>query len=309
MNNIDNKIEKAIQILNANGVVGIPTETVYGLAAAIDSEEGINCIFSTKERPFFDPLIVHISSVEQAKSCTGQWNETCDLLVQSFWPGPLTLILPKNETISEKITSGLKTVGLRMPDHQLCLDLIKKLGRPVAAPSANKFKKTSPTSAIHVQNSFQDLYVLDGGICEVGIESTILGFNENGDPVIYRPGMITKAEIEKCLNTEVSIQESPVAPGHLKHHYMPETPIIASIRHTDLTKHKEIETNLLVAPLKWSLPIDPTECARVLYSKFRELDQKSASSIIIEFSKNQIEDPHYEAIFNRLFKAARYKII
>ena len=137
------KLNQALKLLKNGGVVGIPTETVYGLAASIESEQGIDKIFSTKERPFFDPLIVHVSSIDQCRNYVTSWSRECDLLVDHFWPGPLTIILPKADSISSKITSGLPTVALRMPKHEVTLELIKKLGHPVAAPSANKFKKTS----------------------------------------------------------------------------------------------------------------------------------------------------------------------
>ena len=308
MNNIDKDILKAVQVLKSHGVVGIPTETVYGLAASIHSEQGIDAIFSTKERPFFDPLIVHVSHLDQAKECAKKWTGDCELLANEFWPGPLTLILPKSSHISDKITSGLDTVGIRMPQHDITLKLIQQLGVPVAAPSANKFKKTSPTSYQHVKDSFKDLLVLDGGICEVGIESTILGFDKNAKPVIYRPGMISKDQIEKCLKIDVKIQESPVAPGHLKHHYMPETVIIASL--TDIAlKEQNLDEELLKNPVIWKLPDSPVECARVLYSKFRDLDQKKSSAIIIKFTSEQLKNIEFEAIFNRLFKAATFKFI
>lgn len=299
------QINLAIQALKNNDVIGLPTETVYGLAADITSEEGINKIFATKERPFFDPLIVHISSTQQAKKCSRIWNEDCDQLANTFWPGPLTLILPKNnDLISDLITSGLDTVGLRMPQHKLALELIEKLGNPVAAPSANKFKKTSPTSAEHVKKAFPSILVIDGGDCSIGIESTILGF-ENDIPVIYRPGMITSKDIEKCLQKRVLIKESPIAPGHLKHHYMPETPIIMGLV---TSQTKELPPQLTSNLVKWELPKDAALAARNLYSKFRELDQKQYSAIYITFTKEQFEAEEFRGIFNRLTKAASFDL-
>jgi L-threonylcarbamoyladenylate synthase len=193
------KIEKAITLLKHGGVVGIPTETVYGLAASVESSEGIDKIFSTKERPFFDPLIVHVSSIDQAKNYVKSWPKVCDILAEKFWPGPVTFILPKNNHISDKISSGLETVGIRMPNHPQTLELINKLGHPIAAPSANKFKKTSPTCAQDVEAEFQNIFVIDGGPCDIGIESTILGFDDSKISV-YRPGMVTKSQIEEILS-------------------------------------------------------------------------------------------------------------
>ena len=142
-----NKIDQAKEYLLKNDIIGIPTETVYGLAASILSPKAIDKVFTIKERPSFDPLIVHVSSVQQAKEYSENWDDRCEKLAQAFWPGPLTMILPKSDQISGKITAGLETVGIRMPKHDLTLELIKLLGHPIAAPSANKFSKTSPTTA------------------------------------------------------------------------------------------------------------------------------------------------------------------
>lgn len=300
-------IKQAILNLRNHDVIGLPTETVYGLAAAIDSPKGIDKIFALKERPFFDPLIIHIASVEQAKSCAGEWNDKFQKLADKFWPGPLTLIVPKNDRISSKITSGLNTVGLRMPNHPLALELIKELGVPVAAPSANKFTKTSPTKYSHVKKSFPETLVLDGGDCKVGIESTILGF-EDYKPVIYRPGMITPEDLGQCLGEEVLIKESPVAPGHLKHHYMPDTPLIAINKDLDLNQ-QQIPAPLLKSYKSWCLDVDANQAARSLYQNLRDYDHVSSSAIVLFFTKSQYEDNMFTGIFNRISKAADYFII
>ncbi len=192
-------MDLAIDILKNGGVVAMPTETVYGLAGDVEQETAIKKIFSTKERPFFDPLIVHISSIEQAKKLTTQWDETCEKLAESFWPGPLTLILPKSDLVNPLITSGLNSVGLRWPNHALAMELISNFNLGLAAPSANKFKKTSPTSKEHVEAEFgNNVFVLDGGKCEVGIESTVAGvFKDRIE--IYRPGMISLEDISLAV--------------------------------------------------------------------------------------------------------------
>ena len=307
-----NKILKACQILKDGGVVGIPTETVYGLAGSIESETGINSIFSTKERPFFDPLIVHISSVGQAKKYVKNWPSVCDILAKHFWPGPLTFILPKSEFVSDKISSGLDTVGIRMPNHPMALALIEKLGHPVAAPSANKFKKTSPTKAQHVREEFEDVMVLDGGDCEVGIESTIIGIFEKLI-LIYRPGMVTLKQIVEVLKLEdldfeVQYQESPVAPGHLKHHYMPNKPIILNVLSQNKRDLTHIPTNLLLNTSLWTLPTNATTAARDLYGKFRSLDNLESNSITIEVTEEQLNSENFKGVFNRLIKAATYTL-
>ena len=150
-------IEKYTKILLNEDVVAIPTETVYGLAGSISSEKALHKIFKTKERPYFDPLIVHVSSIEQAKEYVTDWTEITEILAQNFWPGPLTFVLPKNDKVSDTITSGLNTVAIRMPNHIKTLKLIESLGTPVAAPSANPFKKTSPTTTAHVSEYFPDI--------------------------------------------------------------------------------------------------------------------------------------------------------
>jgi L-threonylcarbamoyladenylate synthase len=307
------KISEACKILNNGGVVGMPTETVYGLAASIDNSHGIENIFKTKERPFFDPLIVHVNSIQQARAQASQWYPICDILAESFWPGPMTLILPKADHISSMITSGLDTVGIRMPSHSIASELIEQLGKPVAAPSANKFKKTSPTTAAHVQSEFPEIMVLDGGQCEIGIESTVLGVEEDKIK-IYRPGMLTKSILESILrkhNLDIKIEytESPVAPGHLKHHYMPNLPIITlwgSANYLDEAIITEIPEGILKNLNTWVLPTDANLAARNLYQKFRELDTKQATAIVLVLDKKLKEKEEWLGILNRIKKATTF---
>jgi L-threonylcarbamoyladenylate synthase len=155
-------IERAAEILSRGGVVGMPTETVYGLAASIRSDEGLQRIFAVKERPFFDPLIVHINALSQKDEVVREWPKTAAFLAEHFWPGPLTMVLPRNLNLNSLITAGLDTVGIRMPRHPIATHLIECTGAPIAAPSANKFGKTSPTTIDHVRNEFlkEDLFVL-----------------------------------------------------------------------------------------------------------------------------------------------------
>ena len=187
-------ISDAVTVLSKGGVVGLPTETVYGLAASLKSEEGIREVFRIKERPFFDPLIVHCASLEQVQSVVSIWTPAHQLLAQRFWPGPLTMIVPKKSVVSDLVTSGLPSVGVRIPSHPVALSVIQQLGCPVAAPSANKFGKTSPTTARHVRDEFgPSVVVLEGGPCDVGIESTVIEIVEDNTGLrilILRPGMI-----------------------------------------------------------------------------------------------------------------------
>lgn len=301
------EIEKAIEILKNEGIISIPTETVYGLAGSIESPKAINQIFQLKERPFFDPLIVHVASIDQAKSITGKWDQASEILAEKFWPGSLTLILPKGGHISPIITSGLDTVGVRIPNHPLTLQLLKELKTPLAAPSANKFKKTSPTNSSHVTQSFPDLFVLDGGECQIGIESTIVQVSENQTSIL-RPGMISKSDIEKALNeagikTLVNYKESEIAPGHLKHHYMPERPLI--LQYTQELNSKSIPRELLKNPAVYQVPKDPIRVARELYQKLREFDT-DASAIIFKLDESVLAEEHWQGIINRLEKAASF---
>jgi L-threonylcarbamoyladenylate synthase len=185
-------IEKAAEILKQNGIVAIPTETVYGLAGNALSETAVAKIFAAKERPFFDPLIVHIADFDELETLAAEIPKNAKLLAEKFWPGPLTLVLPKKEKVPDLTTGGLFTVAVRMPKKQITRDLIKLAGFPLAAPSANMFQHLSPTSAEHVAEQLSGRIdgIVDGGVCEVGIESTVVGF-ESEMPVIYRPGAVT----------------------------------------------------------------------------------------------------------------------
>ena len=183
---ISKDIQKAIKLLNNEELVAIPTETVYGLAGNIYSEKAIKAIFETKKRPFFNPLIVHISNIEYLETVVEEIPKKAKLLAEAFWPGPITLVLKKKSIIPDLITGGKDTVAVRIPNHPLTLQLLNQLNFPLAAPSANPFNRISPTKAEHVENYFKDdiKMVLDGGVCKSGIESTIIGF-EDDEPIVY----------------------------------------------------------------------------------------------------------------------------
>lgn len=288
-------IQKAKDILNSGDVVAIPTETVYGLAGRIDNSDAINKIFCVKERPFFDPLIVHVSSIEMAIPLVKDFTDTAKILAQAFWPGPLTIILEKSNKISDLITAGLDRVAIRMPNHPIALQLIQDINSPLAAPSANKFKKTSPTTKSHVLDEFKDdVFVLDGGESTIGIESTVVGVYEDR-VLIYRPGMITKAQIEAVLtsNIKVSYEQSPVAPGQLKHHYMPNKELTVADESFKITSDYAV----------WTLENNPTLVARELYSKLRELDKSSSSKILFILKEEFKKDERWDGILNRIYKA------
>lgn len=220
-------IDKAIQILINDKLVAIPTETVYGLSANAYSERAVKKIFDLKKRPLFNPLIVHIKSASFINEIAQNIPDLAFVLAEKFWPGPLTLLLEKKAFVSDTITASKKTVAVRVPDHPITLELLENLSFPLVSPSANPFGSISPTCAEHVYNYFGNSIdvILDGGECKRGIESTIVGF-DNNQPILYRYGSISVEEIEKItgkLKKITTKNQSPNAPGMLSRHYAPNT--------------------------------------------------------------------------------------
>lgn len=316
---------QAIENLKKNQVVAIPTETVYGLAARIGSEQALNKIFETKKRPFFDPLIVHVKSIEQAKTLCLSWNSIMHSLAETFWPGPLTLVVPKTKMVSGLITSGLTTVGLRCPQHAIALEIIDGVGEPLAAPSANLFGQTSPSQADHVIKEFNSLIpVVDGGSCLVGIESTVL-LVQNSQISILRPGQVTQMMIEKALNkNHLEFQwtksvDKKLSPGQMKHHYMPSKPLfgidldfkgdlIARLNEELSQLPDEVEGVKIHKPKQirslkeFLLPDLASEAARQLYSQLRILAEGPEDALFFRFKKFH-GDPEWIAVYERLSKA------
>lgn len=229
MEQLGKDITRAKAILDANGVIGIPTETVYGLAGNAFSPAAITQIFGIKNRPFFDPLIVHVGHAKHLEMCTPHISGQLQRCMEHFWPGPVTFLVNKSTQVPDLVTSGLPKVAVRMPNHSLTLALLQTLDYPLAAPSANPFGYISPTQAQHVLDQLGNMvpYVLDGGPCQVGVESTILEEMETGWKVL-RLGGLTIEEVEEFLNQTVAIQDSssrPAAPGMLDQHYSPRKPL------------------------------------------------------------------------------------
>jgi L-threonylcarbamoyladenylate synthase len=223
-------IDLVASLLSQGKLVAIPTETVYGLAANALDEKAVLSVFEAKQRPFFDPLIVHIDSFSSAQKYA-LWNdERLKLLAQKFWPGPLTILLPKKDLVPGIVTSGLPRVALRVPNHPLTLELLRRIPFPLAAPSANPFGYISPTEARHVNEQLGQKvdYILDGGACTVGLESTIVGVEE-GRICVYRLGGLSVEEIENAVGkveSRVNASGDPRAPGQLKSHYAPAKKLI-----------------------------------------------------------------------------------
>lgn len=221
--NILTEIEIAATCIQEGKLVAFPTETVYGLGANALNPLAVAKIFELKERPSFDPLIIHIANINQLEKLVSSIDERVYKFAQKFWPGPLTMVLPKSNIVPDIVTAGLPTVGIRMPANEMALELIRKSDCPIAAPSANKFGRISPTTAAHVKKQLPNVdFILDGGKTTVGIESTIIKLTEYGFQIL-RNGIITQEELETIVpfdsNTKI---EKLSAPGMLKSHYSPK---------------------------------------------------------------------------------------
>jgi L-threonylcarbamoyladenylate synthase len=314
------EIAEAASLLRAGRLVAFPTETVYGLGANALDPEAVARIYAAKGRPTTSPLIVHVASVEMAKSLVIEWPAAADLLTEKFWPGPLTLVLPKQPQVPNIVTAGLPTVGIRMPAHPIALALIKASGVPLAAPSANRFTELSPTSADHVRRSLGkavDL-ILDGGPCPVGIESTVVSL-VGSQPVLLRPGGIARAEIEKLIAPVASAQEAPSgshpAPGMHPRHYSPRTSLLLVsngnlpgrgqgiyLQYAHPASNQGSSSSSAVKTVQ--MPESPHAYAAALYEKLHQADEANADWIAVELPPNE---PAWEAVHDRLRRAATKK--
>lgn len=308
--------DRALSLLLKGEVVALPTETVYGLAGRIDKKQTLENIFKLKQRPFFDPLIVHCYDKKQAlESYSGdQW--LAELLFDFFSPGPLTIVARKNKNISSLITAGKKTVAVRIPKHPLMRKILKKLPTALAAPSANLYGKVSPVQAQHVLSSFPGrIFVLDGGECEGGLESTIIYPDVKKKKIfILRPGMITKERIESFLKRNridflVERKKDHFQPGGQESHYKPSVPLY--IFETE-KQTKEIKAFLLrehpkLKPKELLLASSPQVVARTLYSQLIKLSKGKNSVIFVRKTKGQ-SDQLWTAIWDRLKKASSAQI-
>jgi L-threonylcarbamoyladenylate synthase len=321
---IGTDLKEAARLLSTGELVAIPTETVYGLAANAFDEAAVLKVFQAKQRPAFDPLIVHVHSKAQLSEVVREVPPEAEALIKAFWPGPLTLVLPKHPRIPDLVTSGLDTVGVRMPAHPLALELMRALPFPLAAPSANPFGYVSPTTARHVADQLGDRipYILDGGACEVGVESTILGL-EPDDPrstldvvhrtfhwVLYRAGGVPVEAIEQVIGA-VRPQVKhvlPVAPGMLESHYAPRKPVFIGDIDALLKEHAGRVGVISFANQHdvWRCEVlspagDLNEAARNLFAALRALDVSEADVILAEVFP---EEGLGRAINDRLRRAA-----
>ena len=290
-------IRQAAEIIKKGGLVAFPTETVYGLGADAFNPIAVARIFEVKRRPYFDPLIVHVSDPADLKKLVIKIPPDAKKLMERFWPGPLTVVLLKKDEVPDIVNAGLPTVAIRMPKHPMALSLIEQAHCPIAAPSANPFGYLSPTTVEHVRNQLGDQidYILDGGPCEVGVESTIISFSE-GKSKLLRPGGVPLEEIESVIGTvEVSTAEldRPAAPGMLPRHYAPRTPIVLEWDQKDFNSQKGKKIGLLafqepMSSTKFhhveilSKKGDMREAAANLFAAIRHLDTLNLDLILAE---------------------------
>lgn len=328
--NHETSVTLAAQTLKQGELVGIPTETVYGLAGNATDANAVAKIFSTKARPSFDPLIVHIpesnepwswlekKKIVQLNTIPTKDLETIKKLTENFWPGPLTLVLPKGEAVPDIVTSGLNRVGVRMPDHPLTQAVLKLCDLPLAAPSANRFGRISPTTAKAVDEEIGDRIglILDGGTSRVGVESTVLLYDETSSSFqILRPGGVSKEDLEKVLARKISEKTTGaiLAPGMTESHYAPRKP---TFRFANYEKLSETEKNArlktfaekwnsfaLLTPEMLSKTLNDVEAAATLFQSLRKLDAETHTQAILVVLPEK-ENGLWAAIRDRLTRAS-----
>jgi len=292
-------LQRAAELIRFGKLVAFPTETVYGLGANALDAAAVARIFAVKGRPRHSPLIVHVDSIEMARTLVLQWPDAADRLARRYWPGPLTLVLPKRPSIPDIVTASLPTVGLRVPSHPLALALIRAAG-PIAAPSANPFSQLSPTTAEHVRQSLGDAVdmVLDGGPATVGIESTVLSL-AGVEPLLLRPGVITLPEIEALIGP-VRIAETAAgphtAPGMHPQHYRPRTTLVL-LAAGDPPPAGRGEW----LRLGCEMPAEPGAYAAMLYAALHRLDAEGLDWIAVE---RPPDTPEWAGVLDRLTRAS-----
>jgi len=303
-------LQEAAALIREGKLAAFPTETVYGLGANALNAAAVARIFEVKGRPSTSPLIVHVSSIAMAREIVKEWPYEADELARRFWPGPLTLVLPKSPNIPDIVTAGLPAVGIRIPAHPVAISLIEAAGVPIAAPSANRFMGLSPTTAEHVIEAFGDeVPVLDGGACQVGIESTVVSI-VNGKVTLLRPGMISISEVVQLGADALTLQSPPdpesphPSPGMHARHYSPRTPLILVSGRNDLPSrlgayvwHKE--SGLTARSLR--MPASAEAFARRWYSVLHQLDGEGWPWIAVE---ELPASPEWAAIRDRIARAA-----
>jgi L-threonylcarbamoyladenylate synthase len=302
-------LDLAQHFLENDELIAIPTETVYGLAANALSIDAVSKIYQVKNRPQFNPLILHVTNVSEMKKYVLNLPKKVEILIQKFSPGPLTVLLPKSELVSDLVTAGSFMVAIRIPNHPLTLDLLNRLDFPLAAPSANISGTVSPTSAEHV---FEQLngkipYILDGGETSIGIESTIVGYDDRSEEItIHRLGGLSIEEMEACLNEKIRVDihhDQPTTPGQLKSHYATQTPLLVG-NIDELIKDKNPKEVEVKKQFVLSNQNSSAEAAQNLFKIMREADKCQAQYILCEWAP---EEHLGLAINDRLKKASNNK--
>lgn len=318
-----NDIQRAVQLLRQGELVALPTETVYGLGADALNPDAVAKIFAAKGRPSDHPLIVHLADASQIMTWAREVPKDAIALARAFWPGPLTLILKRDESVPDLVTGGQDTVGLRVPNHPVALELLRAFGSGVAAPSANRFGRISPTTAAHVRQELGErvALILDGGACAVGLESTIVDLSR-GVPVILRPGAIGADDIARVLGRRPRLRgeveagnaaeqgATPRVSGALAAHYAPRTPLelvatdalAAQARPGDAVLARCAAPASLAEGVAWAqAPADPAGYGHDLYAQLRRLDESGAARILVEAPPAA---PEWAAVADRLGRAA-----
>lgn len=309
-----NQIDEAVDLLKKGQLVALPTETVYGLAADACNPDAIKKVFVAKGRPSDHPLILHIDSFEKLCDWVEDVPENAKLLADHFWPGPLTMIFKKKAHVDPLITGGLNTLAVRVPHHPVMVGIIKKLGTAVVAPSANAYKKISPTKPDHVLNTLNGKIaaVVDGGASSVGIESTIIDMTKD-IPVILRFGVITVEMIEAILGIKIDapLHHNQKVSGNVKDHYQPEKPLLLlSLDQIDALIQQEPENAVIyysdlfkgTAGKLYKMPFSKTEYAQKLYDVLHQADNTQVHKILVEMPPNV---PEWADVIDRLIKASQ----
>jgi len=319
-------LDRAVDVLRGGGVVAVPTETVYGLAAIATDADAVERIFAAKGRPTTNPLIVHVADVAMARSLAASWPAVADRVATAFWPGPVTVVVPRGPRIPDVVTAGGSTVALRCPAHRLTRLVIEKLNAPLAAPSANRSLAVSPTTAAHVLDGLGNRIdlILDGGPCARGIESTVVDCTAD-PPLVLRPGPVSIAQLEQALSATVHSEQGAASsgparsPGQLARHYAPQTPLELPARPADRvaellaaghrvgwlttaadapeTRRLAASRDLVIVPM----PADPDAYAALLYASLHALDKRDLGTIVVD---PPADTDAWRAVRDRLTRAA-----
>ena len=297
----DQAIREAADALNRGELIGLPTETVYGIAAIATNQEAVLKTFALKGRPADNPLIVHVAAMRQVENLVTGIPEFARRLGELFWPGPLTLVLHKLPSVPDEVTGGLNTVAVRVPGHPIARAIIEAANSPLSAPSANVFMGLSPTQAGHISPEILSglTCVIDGGPCEIGLESTVVDCTGLA-PVILRPGAITRDQIESVVGSvSHAVPSERRSPGTYSRHYAPQTPLrlVASLGSHDAG----IVVSPPANPHQIQLPLDPTRYGAMLYTTLFNLDEFGFPEILIEMPPSTAA---WEAVWDRIRKAS-----